>query len=88
MVSGLIFAVTTAPLETVKNRMAFQRPDPTTGAKLYTSTLQTLTTIVRKEGAMSLFSGFAPYYLRCGGQTIFMLVSLEYFRNAFKKHFV
>lgn len=29
---GLIMAVVTMPLETAKNRMAFQKPDPVTGA--------------------------------------------------------
>jgi solute carrier family 25 (mitochondrial oxoglutarate transporter), member 11 len=85
MVSGLIFATVTAPLETAKNRMAFQRADPVTGAKLYRSTMQTMSTVVAKEGALALWSGFPPYYLRCGGQTVFMFIAMEYFRGAYRK---
>jgi hypothetical protein len=31
MVSGLLYSLITMPLETAKNRMAFQTVDPTTG---------------------------------------------------------
>ena len=78
----------TAPLETAKNRMAFQRPDPATGLRMYRSTLQTLSLIVRSEGTLALWSGFVPYYLRCGGQTLFMFISLEFFRKMFKLYVV
>ena len=32
MTSGIIYSVLTMPLETTKNRMAFQKPDPITGS--------------------------------------------------------
>ena len=34
MTSGLIYSVITMPLETAKNRMAFQKPDAVTGTLL------------------------------------------------------
>ena len=37
MTSGLLYSVITMPFETTKNRMAFQRPDPTTGILPYRS---------------------------------------------------
>lgn len=67
MSAGLIYSLITMPLETAKNRMAFQKADPATGKLPYTSTLQTVTTIARSEGALSLWNGFLPYYGRCGG---------------------
>ena len=83
------------PAESAKNRMAFQKPDPTTGKLLYTSTIQTLpttgkllytstiqtlTSVAAKEGVLKLWTGFAPYYIRCGGHTVAMFVSMEYIR--------
>jgi len=51
---------------------AFQKADAITGVKPYRTALQTMQLISSKEGAMKLFSGFAPYYLRCGGHTVAM----------------
>lgn len=86
MTSGLIYSIITQPLETAKNRMAFQKPDPVTGAKLYKSTLQTVAAVAKTDGVLALWSGFPPYYLRCGGHTVFMFISVEYFRNMYKAH--
>jgi solute carrier family 25 (mitochondrial oxoglutarate transporter), member 11 len=81
MSSGLLYSVATMPLESAKNRIAFQKPDPQTGEKLYKSSLQTVGKIAREEGMMSLFNGFAPYYLRCGGHTVTMFMFLELIRG-------
>ena len=32
---------------------------------------------VAGEGPMALWGGFAPYYIRCGGNTVVMFVSIE-----------
>ena len=139
-------AVVTMPLETAKNRMAFQKPDPVTGVYplplYYLFTLpyfftflimsyfyhyfifiiilflslflslfyfyhlffhhlffhhyfilgqlpyrgltQTMTTIAGKEGVKGLFQGFSPYYLRCGGQTLLMFLSVEWLRKTYQ----
>jgi len=81
MVSGLIYSLITMPLETTKNRMAFQTIDPLTGVKPYTSTIQTITSIATKEGIFTLWRGFPPYYLRCGGHTVFMFMTVEWLRT-------
>ena len=47
MASGLLYSVATNPLETAKNRMAFQKKDPTTGLLPYTSTVQTISKVGR-----------------------------------------
>ena len=81
MASGLIYSVVTMPLETAKNRMAFQKPDPVTGKVPFTGALQTMKSIVAAEGAAGLFSGFPPYYIRCGGHTVCMFLAVEWLRK-------
>lgn len=81
MTSGLIYSVATMPLEGCKNRMASQKPDPKTGKLPYNSILQTLTKISSEEGALALYNGFFPYYLRCGGHTVAMFVSVQILRD-------
>ena len=83
MASGLIYSLVTMPFETAKNRMAFQRPDPVTGQRLYTGAIQTIRTIAAKEGLLQLWAGFPPYYLRCGGHTVVMFMSVEWMRKLY-----
>lgn len=83
MTSGLIYAVVTMPLETAKNRMAFQKPDPTSGVMPYKGAIQTMSTIAKNEGVLALWSGFPPYYLRCGGHTVLMFMSVEWLRKTY-----
>ncbi len=91
MASGLIYSVITMPLETAKNRMAFQKKDPITGILPYRSAVQTISTIASKEGILQLWAGFPPYYLRCGGHTVAMFISVAWLRkliswNKFHNH--
>jgi len=79
--SGLIYSFITMPLETAKNRMAFQKPDPVTGKRPYTGALQAISTVARNEGVLKLWAGFPPYYLRCGGHTVAMFISVEWLRG-------
>jgi len=83
MTSGFIYAVMTMPLETAKNRMAFQKPDPITKILPYRATIQTIKSVAMKEGVLKLWAGFPPYYLRCGGHTVLMFMSVEYLRKMY-----
>lgn len=85
MTSGFLYAVITMPFETAKNRMAFQKPDAN-GVMPYRSAIQTITTIMRQEGLLTLWAGFPPYYLRCGGHTVVMFMSVEWLRAQYKKY--
>ncbi|XP_063901169.1 mitochondrial 2-oxoglutarate/malate carrier protein-like [Zophobas morio] len=67
MSAGLIYSTLTMPLETAKNRMAFQKPDPRDGEVVYKKTFQTIKRIATTEGPLSLWNGFLPYFGRCGG---------------------
>jgi solute carrier family 25 oxoglutarate transporter 11 len=82
MTSGLIYSIATMPLEATKNRMASQKRMPN-GQLPYTGILQTLTKISSQEGVLSLFNGFLPYYLRCGGHTVSMFVFIQLMRDAY-----
>lgn len=86
MTSGLLYSLVTMPFETAKNRMASQKPDPATGQLLYKGTIQTISLIAKTNGPLQLWQGFLPYYLRCGGHTVFMFVAVEYLRNTYKKY--
>jgi len=83
MTSGLIYSVATMPLEASKNRMASQKRDAVTGKLPYTSTLQTLRSIIAKEGFFAFYNGFLPYYLRCGGHTVSMFIFVQILRDMY-----
>jgi len=80
MSSGLLLSLITMPLETVKNRMAFQKKKDQFGKLRYTSTFQTLREIISEESIRALWKGFIPYYSRCGGHTVVMFVAVEKMR--------
>lgn len=88
MTSGLIYSLATMPLEGCKNRMASQKPDPTTGKLPYTGILQTLRKVAANEGVLALYNGFLPYYVRCGGHTVTMFVFVQLLRDFYTAQFM
>lgn len=88
MTSGLIYSIATMPLEASKNRMASQKPDKVTGVLPYKSTLQTIRAVSAKEGFLSLYNGFLPYYIRCGGHTVFMFIFVQMLRDTYSKNYM
>jgi len=84
MTAGLIYSIATMPLEASKNRMAMQTVDPITGKLPYTSTLQLLRSVSANEGFLSLYNGFLPYYIRCGGHTVSMFIAVQVLRDYYK----
>lgn len=85
MSAGLIYSVITMPLETAKNRMAFQVADAT-GKLPYTGTIQTVAKLAKTEGVLALWNGFLPYYGRCGGHTVCMFLAVEELRRLYRKY--
>merc|ERR1711865_1279441 len=85
MSAGLIYSLVTMPFETAKNRMAFQKPDPASKELPYRGTIQTIRSVARTEGALSLWKGFIPYYGRCGGHTVCMFVAVDQIRIYYRK---
>lgn len=87
MTSGLIYSIATMPLEACKNRMAFQRADAS-GQLPYKSVLQTLRKVSMDEGFLALYNGFFPYYIRCGGHTVFMFIFVQMLRDAYTQRYL
>lgn len=85
MTSGLIYSLATMPLEASKNRMASQRPDKITGKLPYKGIFQTLKKVTVDEGFLTLYHGFFPYYIRCGGHTVTMFIFVQLLRDAYTK---
>ena len=85
MTSGLLYSIITMPLEGAKNRMANQKPG-VDGKLAYTSTVQTLTSVMKTEGVAGLYKGFLPYYCRCGGHTVSMFLFVQMLRDAYFKY--
>jgi len=81
MSSGLLYSLVTMPFESAKNRLAFQKP-LADGTLQYTSTFQTIRGVASSEGFLTLYNGFGPYYLRCGGHTVLMFIFVENMRRA------
>ena len=86
MTAGFIYSIATMPLEASKNRMASQKPDPVTGKLPYTGTLQLMRKVSAERGFFSLYNGFLPYYLRCGGHTVSMFIIVQVLRDMYEKY--
>lgn len=83
MTAGLVYSIVTMPFESAKNRMASQKPNAE-GVLPYRSTMQTITTVASQEGAATLYNGFAPYSLRCGGHTVLMFFAVEELQRRYR----
>jgi solute carrier family 25 (mitochondrial oxoglutarate transporter), member 11 len=46
--------------------------------------MQTVTTIAKNEGTLKLWSGFTPYYIRCGGHTVLMFMAVAWLRKQYQ----
>lgn len=86
MSAGLIYSIVTMPFETAKNKMAFQKPDAVTGVMPYRGTMQTIGSVAKAGGALSLWNGFLPYYGRCGGHTVCMFIAVDQIRTYWRKN--
>eukprot|EP01060_Flectonema_neradi_P019650 TRINITY_DN268_c4_g1_i1.p1 TRINITY_DN268_c4_g1~~TRINITY_DN268_c4_g1_i1.p1 ORF type:complete len:301 (+),score=42.90 TRINITY_DN268_c4_g1_i1:47-949(+) len=84
-VASLIYSFITMPLETAKNRMAFQKALPS-GELPYPSTMATLRSVAAKEGVRCLWNGYLPYFGRCGGHTVSMFIFVEQLRALYRKN--
>ena len=50
---------------------------------IYTSKLTLKFKFLFNLGILKLWSGFPPYYLRCGGHTVLMFMSVEWLRKTY-----
>mmetsp|Transcript_11438 Transcript_11438/g.30563 ORF Transcript_11438/g.30563 Transcript_11438/m.30563 type:complete len:294 (-) Transcript_11438:207-1088(-) len=82
--SGLIYCTASLPLDITKTRIQNMKPDPATGQMPYSGMLDALAKVVRAEGALALWKGFPPYFLRSGGHTVFMFLFKEQYNKMYK----
>eukprot|EP01063_Lacrimia_lanifica_P020718 TRINITY_DN28010_c0_g1_i1.p1 TRINITY_DN28010_c0_g1~~TRINITY_DN28010_c0_g1_i1.p1 ORF type:complete len:327 (+),score=125.33 TRINITY_DN28010_c0_g1_i1:46-981(+) len=81
-VASLLYSFVTMPLETAKNRMAFQKP-LADGTLPYRGTIQTIRSVATADGVGSLWNGYLPYYARCAGHTVLMFLFVEELRRQY-----
>lgn len=77
--AGFIYSLASLPFDTTKTRMQTQQA--VDGKLLYTSTAQTMVSIVKNEGLASMWKGFLPYFGRCGGHTVTMFIFVEQYKR-------
>lgn len=76
LTSGFCYSVASLPIDNCKSKMQSQRPR-LDGTLVYTSIPQGMVRIASVEGVTALWSGFLPYFLRCGGHTVGMFMAFE-----------
>lgn len=79
--SGFIATAVSIPLDSAKTRV--QNMKVINGVPEYTGMLDALAKTVRKDGFLSLWKGFTPYFLRLGPHTILTFIALEQLKKAY-----
>ena len=57
------------------------------GKPQYSGVVDCFTTVVKSEGPLALWKGFAPYFFRLGPHTIISFMLLEKLTNLYKNNF-
>eukprot|EP00056_Hartaetosiga_gracilis_P003314 m.62602 g.62602 ORF g.62602 m.62602 type:complete len:305 (+) comp11410_c0_seq1:46-960(+) len=83
MVSGLATTIASMPVDILKTRL--QNMKYINGVPEYKGALDVAMTIVRKEGVLSLWKGFIPYYTRLGPHTVITFILLEQMNAAYSR---
>ncbi|XP_013195544.1 mitochondrial 2-oxoglutarate/malate carrier protein-like [Amyelois transitella] len=78
MVSGLITTIASMPVDIIKTRIQ--------NAAKGQSQVTVVTDLLRKEGVLSLWKGFLPYYARLGPHTVLTFIFLEQMNAAYFKY--
>jgi len=83
MTAGIVYTTIVMPLESAKNRMAFQKPGAD-GVLPYRSLFQTMAKVVSSEGPAKLYRGLVPYTLLCGGHTVLTFFAMGELRRNYR----
>lgn len=78
LISGLVSAVVSTPMDVVKTRLMNQPAKAT----LYTGMLDCAVKTVRGEGLMALYKGFMPAYARLAPWQLVFFLSFETLNKA------
>jgi solute carrier family 25 oxoglutarate transporter 11 len=82
--SAVIYCTASLPLDIVKTRIQNMKPDAS-GQMPYKGMMDALLKIPAKEGYLSLWKGFPPYFMRSGGHTVFMFLFKEKYVQLYKE---
>ena len=80
--AGFMCAVTTSPVDMIKTRLMNQPHD----TKIYSGIIDCAVKIVRTEGAMALYKGFTPQWMRIGPFTVVQFLVWEKMREMCGMH--
>eukprot|EP01135_Chromosphaera_perkinsii_P001556 Nk52_evm26s207 gene=Nk52_evmTU26s207 len=83
MVSGFAATLASMPTDIAKTRIQNMRT--VNGVPEYKGVLDVWMNIARKEGVLSLWKGFFPYYFRLGPHTVLTFIFLEKMNEFIKK---
>ncbi|KAL5491705.1 hypothetical protein EMCRGX_G017043 [Ephydatia muelleri] len=86
MISGLVTTIVSMPVDIAKTRV--QNMKIVNGVPEYRGAVDVLKKVIEREGVLSLWKGFTPYYARLGPHTVLTFVFLEQFRILYYRTFV
>eukprot|EP01133_Synstelium_polycarpum_P002443 gene2443-2778_t len=79
--AGLVAAIVTSPVDTVKTRIMSQPIDAQGKGLLYKSTIDCIGKTIKSEGMAGLYKGFIPNWVRIGPHTIVTFIVYENLRK-------
>lgn len=79
--SGFVATAVSIPLDSAKTRV--QNMKVVNGVPEYRGMMDAMAKTVRKDGFLSLWKGFTPYFLRLGPHTILTFICLEQMKKAY-----
>lgn len=85
MIAGLITTTASMPLDIAKTRL--QNMKTVDGKPEFKGTVDVLVRVVKGEGFLALWRGFAPYYARLGPHTVLTFIILEQLNSLYKERF-
>ncbi|PVU86772.1 hypothetical protein BB561_006564 [Smittium simulii] len=81
LLAALLTTTVTNPIDIAKTRIMNSK------GREYTGMINTIVSMVKNEGSLSLFKGWAPSLLRLGPHTILVFVFLEQYKSLYIKYF-
>ena len=78
LTAGFVYSCASLPIDNAKTRM-----QKSVEGSEYSSLVQTLKIIAKREGLTKWWNGFGMYFCRCAGHTIFMFMFLEQYKKMY-----
>ncbi|EPT28713.1 2-oxoglutarate/malate translocase OMT [Toxoplasma gondii TgCatPRC2] len=85
-ISGFFAVTFSLPFDFIKTRMQKMRRDPVTGQLPYKNFCDAVVKITRREGIMSLYTGYPTYYVRIAPHAMITLISMEYLNKMWNRY--